>query len=70
MTHWRESANLMWRNLEHVTARTRSAKTKRYTQRHGAGGDAHRATGTHRANDTGRKRHHTTMRRAGGGARA
>jgi hypothetical protein len=24
MTHWRESASLMWRNLEHVTGRTRS----------------------------------------------
>jgi hypothetical protein len=43
MTHWRESANLMWRNLEHV----------------GGACDAHRAAGTHRANGTSRKRNHT-----------
>jgi hypothetical protein len=29
MTHWRESANLMWRNLEHVTGTySKHAKTK------------------------------------------
>ena len=46
MTHWRESANLMWRNLEHVTgAYSEHAKAKRYTQRRAAWGDAHRAAG-------------------------
>ena len=51
MTHWRESASLMWRNLEHVTgAYSEHAKTKKYTQRRGAWGGAHRAAGTHRAN--------------------
>ena len=42
------------------------AKTKRYTQRRGAWRDAHRAAGTHRANDTRRKRGHAVLRRAGG----
>ena len=33
MTHWRESANLMWRNLEHVTgAYSEHAKAELYTQ--------------------------------------
>jgi hypothetical protein len=71
MTHWRESANLMWRNLEHVTgAYSEHAKMKRYEHRREAWGDAHRAAGTHRANDTSRKRGHTALRRANGGARA
>jgi hypothetical protein len=52
------------------TWRSEHAKTKRYTQRRGAWGDAHRAAGTHRANGTSRKRHHPVLRRAGGGARA
>jgi hypothetical protein len=57
MTHWRESANLMWRNLEHVTgAYSEHAKKKRYEHRREAWGDAHRAAGTHRENDTSRKR--------------
>ena len=43
-----ESANLMWRNLEHVPgAYSEHAKTKRCTQHRGAWGDAHRAAGTH-----------------------
>ena len=68
MTHWRESANLMWRNLEHVTgAYSEHAKAKRYTQRRAAWGDAHRAAGTHRANGTSRKRNHRALPR---GARA
>jgi hypothetical protein len=64
MTHWRESANLMWRNLEHVTgAYSEHAKAKRYypvhaAPRRAAWGDAHRAAGTHRANGTSRKRNH------------
>ena len=64
MTHWRESANLMWRNLEHVTGAY--AKAKRYTQRRAAWGDAHRAAGTHRANGTSRKRSHRALPRARG----
>jgi hypothetical protein len=50
----------MWRKLvEHVAgAYSEHAKTKRYTQRRGAWGDAHRAAGKHCANDTSRKRHH------------
>ena len=65
MTHWRESANLMWRNLEHVTgAYSEHAKAKRYTQRRAAGGDAHRAAGTHRANGTSRKRNRARLQRA------
>jgi hypothetical protein len=35
-------------------------------QRRGAWGDTHRAAGTHRVNDTSRKRNHTVLRRAGG----
>ena len=65
MTHWRESANLMWRNLEHVTgAYSEHAKAKRYTQRRAAWGDAHRAAGTHRANGTSRKRNRARLQRA------
>jgi hypothetical protein len=69
MSHWREwSANLMWWNLEHVTgAYSEHAKTKRYTQRRAAWGDAHRAAGTHRANGTSRKCNHRALPR---GARA
>jgi hypothetical protein len=37
MAHWRESANLMWWNLEHVTGTySEHAKTKRCVQRRGA----------------------------------
>ena len=62
MTHWRESANLMWRNLEHMTgAYSEHAETKRCTQRRVAWGDAHRAVGTHRANGTSRKRNHRAL---------
>jgi hypothetical protein len=70
MTHWRESANLMSRNLEHVTGAY--AKTKRYEHRREASwGDAHRAAGTHRDNGTSRKRGHRVLRRdASGDARA
>ena len=72
MTHWRESANLMWRNLEHVTgAYSEHAKKKRYEHRCEAWGDAHRAAGTHRENGTSRKRGHRALRRdASGDARA
>jgi hypothetical protein len=64
MTHWLESASLMWRNLEHVTGTySELAKTKRHTQRRAAWGDAHRAAGTHRANGTSRKRHHRALPR-------
>ena len=72
MTHWRESANLMWRNLEHVTgAYSEHAKKKRYEHRREAWGDAHRAAGTHRENGTSRKRGHRALRRdASGDARA
>jgi hypothetical protein len=46
MTHWRESANLMWRNLEHVTgAYSEHAKKKHYEHRHEAWSDAYRAAG-------------------------
>ena len=46
-------------SLEHVMGTySEHAQTKRYTQRRGAWGDAHRAAGTHRANGTSRKRHH------------
>jgi hypothetical protein len=66
MTHWRESASLMWRNLDHVAgAYSEHAKTKRHVQRRSAWGDAHRAAGTHRTHDTSRKRSHTTTRRCG-----
>ena len=65
-TDWRESASLMWRNLEHVTgAYSEHAKTKRYTQRRAAWGDAHRAAGTRRANGTSRKRNHRALPRGG-----
>ena len=72
MTHWRESANLMWRNLEHVTgAYSEHAKKKRYEHRREAWGDAHRAAGTHRENGTSRKRGHRALRRdTSGDARA
>ena len=72
MTHWRESANLMWRNLEHVTgAYSEHAKKKRYEHRREAWGDAHRAAGTHRENGTSRRRGHRALRRdASGDARA
>ena len=65
MTHWRESGNLMWRNLEHVTgAYSEHAKKKRYEHRREAWADAHRAAGTHRENGTSRRRGHRTLRRA------
>ena len=65
MTHWRESANFMWRNLEHVTgAYSEHAKKKRYEHRREAWADAHRAAGTHRENGTSRRRGHRTLRRA------
>jgi hypothetical protein len=58
----------VWLNLEHVTgAYSEHAKTKRYTQRRAAWGDAHRAAGTRRANGTSRKRNHRALPR---GARA
>ena len=53
-----------WRNLEHMTgAYSEHAEAKRYTQRRGAWGDAHRAAGTHRTNGTSRKRSHTVRTR-------
>ena len=68
--HRKKSANLMWRNLEHVTgAHSEHASTKRYTQRRSAWSDEHRAAGTHRANGTSRKRKHKALPR-GGGVRA
>jgi hypothetical protein len=65
MTHWRESAN-----LGRGGAYSEHAKMKRYEHRREAWGDARRAAGTHRENDTSRKRGHRTLRRANGGARA
>ena len=70
MTHWCESANLMWRNLHVTGANSEHAKKKRYEHRREAWGDAHRAAGTHRENDSSRKRGHRTLRRANGRARA
>ena len=32
MAHWRESANLMWRNLEHVRSGSRSATARGATR--------------------------------------
>jgi hypothetical protein len=57
MAHWREPANLMWWNVEHVTGTHyfEHAKTKRYTQRRGAWGDARRGAAAGRRGRCGRE---------------
>jgi hypothetical protein len=55
MTHWRESANPMWRNLEHVTgAYSEHTKKKRYEHRAPTRGVGRRAP---RRRDAPRERH-------------
>jgi hypothetical protein len=56
-------------HVAHVTgAYSEHAKKKRYEHRREAWGDAHRAAGTHRENDTSRKRGHAAARHERGPA--